>query len=84
MRAENLDFHNCQYLVTESTRSGQFGPPKRCGQINRWENHLEPSGDRGLRGKVVGRVDGLQGATDIPGKIPLSMLSGGRLRLVCR
>jgi integrase len=28
MRAENLDFHNCQYLVTESTRSGQFGPPK--------------------------------------------------------
>lgn len=28
MSAENLDARNCQYLVTESTRSGRFGPPK--------------------------------------------------------
>jgi integrase len=28
MRWENLDSRNCQYLVTETTRHGRFGPPK--------------------------------------------------------
>ncbi|MBU4232813.1 MAG: tyrosine-type recombinase/integrase [Desulfobacterales bacterium] len=28
MTLENLDAHNCQYNVTESTRAGRLGPPK--------------------------------------------------------
>jgi len=56
MRAENLDAHNRQYTVTESTRSGRFGPPKN-GQrlidldatlVAKLETHLRKMGKGSL------------------------------------
>ncbi|MCK9375863.1 MAG: site-specific integrase [Syntrophobacterales bacterium] len=61
MSGDNLDSRNCQYNVTETTRSGRFGPPK-CGKrlididqtlVEKLEVHLKKMRQEALSGGTL-------------------------------
>ena len=69
MSGENLDFRNCQYNVTETTRAGRFGPPKSGKRLIDL--------DETLVGKLEAHIKKMRTESMAEGKLPNSYLFPG-------
>jgi integrase len=74
MSWENLDARNCQCNVSETTRHGQFGPPKSGKRLIGL--------DATLTAKLEGHIKKLKKASLAAGVIPHYLFSGITQRLV--